>query len=183
MEIPIPKDNLVDFGLLKSQREEEEPLQVRSTNWKNVCRHKRRDVSPDDRKVYCRDCEAELDPITVLKEIGQEFSGWKAVQTRKEMERLRALERQIESKAKKEMMSTTEIEEMQKDPMAWRAKHQCMDSPERLVVDRDMIRCFCGSSYNRHVYPDSARKVREAHERAARKAGFELKEWRPEKTG
>lgn len=166
--------NVVSFPDLKAMVDEMEPLTRVSRHSQPFCRHSRRDVSPEQRKVWCRDCEAELDPITVLGDIAHEFSGWKAKKMKEELARLYALERKIEANVKRPELRT--LEELACTTwMEFRALHKC--NPEKMWRKGDMIHCYCGSAFNRHSFPMQALKVFEAHKRIATKAGFELKKW------
>ncbi len=167
-------DNVFSFPDLKAAIDEIAPLDNAHHQGKKVCFHKRRTVDKQAREVRCRDCEVTLDPITVLSEIAHEFGNWKTKQLKEEVVRLQELERKIEAKVKsperrtpEEMACTTWME--------FKAMHEC--DPEKMWRKGDMINCYCGSAFNRHSFPLKAFQVFEAHERLARKAGFELKKW------
>lgn len=166
-------NNIVDFATLKASIEELEPLQYAEQRY-DSCKHKRRTVSIEDRNVFCRDCKVELDPYKVLDEIAHEFSGWKVKQLKDEVQRLQALERKLTQKIKRRDMMT-DAEKQCKTDLEFFAVHE--HSPEKMYRKGDMIYCYCGNAFNRHIFPQRALEVFEAHERLAKKARFELKQW------
>lgn len=64
-------ENVVNLS--RNRAREQAPLAVVEPDWEE-CRHARFDVHRDLPRVFCRDCNVELDPFWVLRHIAHEFS-------------------------------------------------------------------------------------------------------------
>lgn len=85
--------------------EDKPPLQVLQKDYR-ACGHVRFDLHPDQPKVWCRDCNEELDPMFVLRQVARGIADrhWQIGNMKREAEKLaKEVERQMKSRKKAEL--------------------------------------------------------------------------------
>lgn len=130
---------------------------------KDSCKHTRPAVDVGLRVVWCRDCESVLDPVQILIEFSHEQRTLEYQADSLEYRRFQKLQNAARSTVRRDLMKPHELV---MDLYQLQEEHLKNGHPkERMYFDRNMVRCYCGSSWNVNSYPELAREVREAHER------------------
>jgi hypothetical protein len=159
-------DNLIDFQAARLVIVEEVRLETKQRDrFGEECKHKQRVVDPKLRRVTCKACHVQLDPIEVLIEIVSEWGEWRTKHLVDTVNRYHEWERRVTRHQERNQMTE---EERKMSPAEVKARHSQNGCPrERMWFKRDMIKCYCGVSWNRHSFPVLAQEVEKAHRAVA----------------
>jgi hypothetical protein len=93
----------------------EPPLQVIERDW-SACPHARYDVHPDLSRVFCRDCDATLDPYWVLRRIASDHGQrtWQVEHLKRESAKMEKLIRRRLDNRKSEQHAASDASEAQR---------------------------------------------------------------------
>ena len=87
------------------------PLKIIKPDY-SECRHLRYDIHPDLPRVFCRDCDVDLDPYWVLRRIAGDYSQrtWRIETLKRESEKLEKLIRRRLDNRKNEQLAQSDAQ-------------------------------------------------------------------------
>lgn len=161
--------DIIDFENASKALKEESGLE---TGFSTDCLHKQRWIDTKLRRVLCKKCGVQLDPIGVLIEISHSMHSWKVPKLERRLAELEHQDRMIKAKQKIDLMTE---EEKQMSGMALQAHHAKNGCPkEKMWFKGKMIHCYCGCAFNAESFPVLTEQVLEAHERVKMRSKIKL---------
>jgi hypothetical protein len=153
-------DNVIEFEPVSKAIKEECGLE---TGFSTKCLHRQRWIDTKLRRVMCKKCGEQLDPIEVLIEISHSMHSYKVPIMEKRLAELERHEKMIKNKQRIDLMTE---EEKKMSGLQLQSSHSVNGCPkERMWFKGKMVHCYCGIAFNAESFPVLAEEVREAHER------------------
>ena len=140
--------NVVGFERPPIQTAERKMPRRKERDYKrSTCRHVSPLIDAELRVVECEQCGAALDPIAVLLDIANHWGDYAAAQMGKELQSYRNAEWRVRQT---ELRERRVPEERDLDHYAITKRHnESGCPPDRIVVTRNMLECYCGVRMSR----------------------------------